>query len=349
MKKQNCQKILEEQLANRILVLDGAMGTMIQQHKLEEADFRGQRFAGHDADLKGNNDILCLTNPAIIESIHRGFLDAGADILQTNTFNANRISQADYNLESIVVELNREAAKLAVKAAREKSQEDPSRPRFVAGSIGPTNRTASLSPDVNDPGFRAITFDELVEAYYEQVTGLMEGGVDLLMPETTFDTLNLKAAIFAIERFFEDHGTRVPLMLSVTITDRSGRTLSGQTLKAFWYAIEHARPLSVGINCALALRKCVPTLKNSPPWQLVMSASIPTPACRTPLANMTTPLNSWPKNWANGPKTAGSTSSAAVAVPPPNTSRPFQKQPKPARPGKKGVRPLFRGTVGWNR
>lgn len=167
MKKQNCQKILEEQLANRILVLDGAMGTMIQQHQLEEADFRGQRFSGHDADLKDNNDILCLTNPAIIESIHCSFLDAGADILQTNTFNANKISQADYNLESIVVELNREAAKLAVKAVREKSQEDSSRPHFVAGSIRPTNRTASLSPDVNDPGFRAITFEELVEAYYE--------------------------------------------------------------------------------------------------------------------------------------------------------------------------------------
>jgi 5-methyltetrahydrofolate--homocysteine methyltransferase len=262
MKKQNCQKILEEQLANRILILDGAMGTMIQQHKLGEADFQGQRFAGHDADLKGNNDILCLTNPEIIEGIHRGFLDAGADILQTNTFNANRISQADYNLESIVVELNREAAKLAVKAAREKSQEDPSRPRFVAGSIGPTNRTASLSPDVNDPGFRAITFEELVDAYYEQVTGLMEGGVDLLMPETTFDTLNLKAAIFAIEKYFEDHGARVPLMLSVTITDRSGRTLSGQTLEAFWYAIEHARPLSVGINCALGATEMRPYIEE---------------------------------------------------------------------------------------
>jgi len=262
MKKQNCQKILEEQLANRILVLDGAMGTMIQQHQLEEADFRGQRFSGHDADLKDNNDILCLTNPAIIESIHCSFLDAGADILQTNTFNANRISQADYNLESIVVELNREAAKLAVKAVREKSQEDSSRPHFVAGSIRPTNRTASLSPDVNDPGFRAITFEELVEAYYEQVAGLMEGGVDLLMPETTFDTLNLKAVIFAIEKYFEDHKIRVPLMLSVTITDRSGRTLSGQTLEAFWYTIEQARPLSVGINWALGATEMRPYIEK---------------------------------------------------------------------------------------
>ncbi len=256
------QKTLTDILTKRIMILDGAMGTMIQAHKLADTDFRGERFASHAADLKGNNDLLCLTRPEVIEGIHRGFLDAGADIIQTNTFNSNRISQADYALEEIVVELNRAAGQIARRAADAKTAEDPSRPRFVAGSIGPTNRTASLSPDVNNPGFRAISFQELVDAYCEQVTGLVEGGVDILMPETTFDTLNLKAAIYAIEQYFEDHNTRLPVMLSVTITDRSGRTLSGQTLEAFWYAVEHARPLSVGINCALGAKEMRPYIEE---------------------------------------------------------------------------------------
>jgi 5-methyltetrahydrofolate--homocysteine methyltransferase len=245
------RQTIERELERRILILDGAMGTMIQALGLGEDDFRGARLATHPKDLKGNNDLLCLTRPDAIEAIHAAFLEAGADIVETNTFNANRISQADYGLEELVYELNAEAARIARRAADAATAKDPARPRFVAGAIGPTNRTASLSPDVNDPGFRAVTFDQLVEVYTEQVRGLMDGGVDLLLPETTFDTLNLKAAIFAIEGEFERAGRRLPVMISVTITDRSGRTLSGQTLEAFWIAIEHARPLSVGINCAL--------------------------------------------------------------------------------------------------
>jgi 5-methyltetrahydrofolate--homocysteine methyltransferase len=238
-------------LNKQILVLDGAMGTMIQQHRLEEADFRGERFKSHESDLKGNNDLLTLTRPEIIEQIHREYLEAGADIIESNTFNANRISQADYNLEELVYELNVESVQLAKKAAKDFTEKDPTKPRFVAGGIGPTNRTASLSPDVNDPGFRAVNFDDLVEVYQEQLRGLIDGGVDLLLVETVFDTLNCKAALWAIEDFFEKNNVRVPVMVSVTITDASGRTLSGQTVEAFWYSIMHANPLSVGINCAL--------------------------------------------------------------------------------------------------
>jgi len=242
-------KILNE----RILILDGAMGTMIQKHALEEEHFRGDRFTAHDLDLKGNNDILTFTADDIIKEIHREFLDAGADIIQTNTFNANQISQADYGLESICYELNVKAAQIARLVCDEKTSETPNKPRFVAGSIGPTNRTASLSPDVNNPGFRAVSFDDLVEIYAEQVEALVEGGVDMLMPETVFDTLNLKACLFAIETVFEKLDLRLPVMISVTITDQSGRTLSGQTLDAFWLAVEHAKPFSVGINCALGV------------------------------------------------------------------------------------------------
>lgn len=238
-------------LQQRILILDGAMGTMIQTYALEEQDFRGDRFANHTHDLKGNNDLLCLTRPDIIEAIHGAFLDAGADIIETCTFNSNRISQADYGLESLAYELNLEAARIARRAVDKKMAQERGRACYAAGSIGPTNRTASMSPDVNDPGFRAVSFDDLVEAYAEQIRGLIDGGVDLLLPETSFDTLNLKAALYAIEQEFERIGRRLPLMISVTITDRSGRTLSGQTLEAFWYSVEHSRPLSVGINCAL--------------------------------------------------------------------------------------------------
>ena len=247
----NPGELLKKILHERIVVIDGAMGTMIQGFKLGEADYRGQQFADYSCDLKGNNDLLCITQPEIIEQIHRQFLEAGADIIETNTFNANAISMADYGLESLAYDLNLAAAKVARRAVEAITAKDPNRPRFVAGAIGPANKTASLSPNVNDPAFRAVTFDQLVEAYFEQVRGLMDGGVDLLLAETTFDTLNLKAALFAVARYFEEHGRRVPVMASVTIVDKSGRTLSGQTLEAFWISISHFPLLSVGINCAL--------------------------------------------------------------------------------------------------
>jgi 5-methyltetrahydrofolate--homocysteine methyltransferase len=243
---------LIETLANqRIVILDGAMGTMIQRLGFEEADYRGMAFSNHPRDLKGCNDLLTLTQPDAIQQIHREYLDAGADIVTTNTFNANRISMADYELVDQVREINLAAVGCARRAIGDLDARGDNRPRFVAGSLGPTNRTASLSPDVNDPGFRAVTFDQLVEAYYEQAAALVEGGADLLLAETTFDTLNLKACLFAIEDYFQKHNLRLPVMASVTITDRSGRTLSGQTLEAFWTSIAHANLFSVGINCAL--------------------------------------------------------------------------------------------------
>jgi len=238
-------------LARRILVIDGAMGTMIQRHELDEADYRGARFADHPSDLKGNNDLLTLTQPEIIRDIHAAYLAAGADIVETNTFNANAISQADYGLESVVRELNHESARLAREAADAAMKATPDRPRLVAGTLGPTNRTASISPDVDDPGKRNVTFDQLVAAYREAATGLIEGGSDLLLVETIFDTLNAKAAIYALLELFQARGRRWPVMISGTITDASGRTLTGQTAAAFWHAVSHAEPLSVGFNCAL--------------------------------------------------------------------------------------------------
>jgi len=232
-------------------MLDGAMGTSIQAFRLSEAEFRGERFADHPKDLRGNNDLLVLTQPQVIAQIHRSFLDAGADIIETNTFNSTSISQADYGLEASAYELNVAAARLAREVAEAFMAEHPDREVFVAGGIGPTNRTASMSPDVNNPGFRAVTFEDLRLAYYEQAKGLVEGGADTLLVETIFDTLNAKAAIFALENLFDDLGFRVPVQLSVTITDAAGRTLSGQTVEAFWNSVAHARPLSVGINCAL--------------------------------------------------------------------------------------------------
>jgi len=253
---------IKDLFRQRILVLDGAMGTMIQAEDLDEADFRGQRFADHASDLKGNNDLLTLTQPDIIKAIHLGFLEAGADILCTNTFNSTSISQADYGLEDIVGDLNFEAAKLARAAADETTANTPDKPRFVAGVLGPTNRTASMSPDVNDPGFRNITFDDLVAAYTDALQGLVDGGVDLLLIETIFDTLNSKAAIYATLKYFDDHDIRLPLMISGTITDASGRTLSGQTPEAFWNAIAHARPVSVGFNCALGVEELRPHIQE---------------------------------------------------------------------------------------
>ncbi len=248
--------MLKKILSERIMILDGAMGTMIQRYKLTEEDFRGQRFKDHEHDLKGNNDLLCLTQPEIIKNIHREYLEAGADIIETNTFSGTAISQADYKLESIVYDLNLAAAKIARKAADEFTKNNSNKPRFVAGSLGPTNKTASLSPDVNDPGFRAITFDRLVEAYKEQARGLIDGGVDLLLIETIFDTLNAKAAIFAVQDYCEKINKQIPIMISGTITDLSGRTLSGQTTEAFWISISHTKNLlSVGLNCALGAKQ----------------------------------------------------------------------------------------------
>ncbi len=243
--------LLTSLLAQRILVLDGAMGTMIQSYKLSEADYRGQRFADFAHDLKGNNDLLCLTQPHIIKEIHAKYLAAGADILETNSFNATSISMADYHMEHLVPELNFAAAKLAREAADEATARDPAKPRFVAGVLGPTSRTATISPDVNDPGYRNVTFDQLRTAYLEAIDGLVKGGADILMVETIFDTLNAKAALFAIEEYFAANNVRLPVMISGTITDVSGRTLSGQTTEAFWNSVRHARPLSIGLNCAL--------------------------------------------------------------------------------------------------
>ena len=250
-------------LDQRILVIDGAMGTMIQRYKLEEKDYRGERFKDWPYDLKGNNDLLSITRPDIVEEIHRQYLDAGADIIETNTFNSTSISQADYHMEELAYELNLAAARCARNAAGEYSRKDPSKPRFVAGAIGPLNKTLSLSPNVNDPGYRAVTFDEVVEAYYTQIKGLVEGGVDLLLVETIFDTLNAKAAIFAIRKYFRDQKREpLPVMISGTITDASGRTLSGQTLEAFYTSLMHAKPLSIGLNCALGAKEMRPHIEE---------------------------------------------------------------------------------------
>ena len=243
---------IREALANKILVIDGAMGTMIQRHKLTEADYRGERFKDWHSDVKGNNDLLCITQPDIIIGIHKLYLEAGADIIETNTFSSTVIAMADYDMQSLAYELNVAAAKCARTAADAFTNQNPNKPRYVAGAIGPLNKTLSLSPDVNNPGFRAVSFDEVVEAYYEQVGGLVDGGVDILLVETIFDTLNAKAAIYAIKKYFRDKGIpELPVMISGTITDASGRTLSGQTLEAFYTSVMHANPLSIGLNCAL--------------------------------------------------------------------------------------------------
>ncbi|MDZ4822034.1 MAG: homocysteine S-methyltransferase family protein [Flavobacteriales bacterium] len=246
---------LQEIAQQRILILDGAMGTMIQRHSLSEEDFRGERFKNHPSDVKGNNDLLCITRPDIITQIHLDYLNAGADIIETNTFNAQRISLADYKMEDLAYEINFEAAKCARKAIEQFNQtpnpQHATRNCFVAGAVGPTNRTASLSPDVNDPGFRAITFDELVVAYSEQVNGLLDGGVDILIVETIFDTLNAKAALYSIMEILDERTLEVPIMVSGTITDASGRTLSGQTSEAFLISMSHVPMFSIGFNCAL--------------------------------------------------------------------------------------------------
>ena len=271
-------RLLAEALEQRILIIDGAMGTMIQRHGLQEADYRGQRFAagcdaahphehgpGCDHDLKGNNDLLLLTRPEVIAGVHTAYLEAGADLIETNTFNATSISQADYHLEHLVYELNKAGAQVARQCCDAIEATTPAKPRFVIGVLGPTSRTASISPDVNDPGFRNTHFDELRATYREAIEGLIDGGADTLMVETIFDTLNAKAALYAIEEVFDARGGRLPVMISGTITDASGRTLSGQTAEAFYASVAHSRPLSIGLNCALGardLREHVETLAN---------------------------------------------------------------------------------------
>lgn len=255
---------LRHLLDERIVIIDGAMGTMIQRYKLNEADYRGERFKDWPKDLKGNNDLLSLTQPGIIKSIHTEYLEAGADIIETNTFNAQAISLADYDMQELAYELNVASAKIAKAAVQEYMVVHPGEQKYVAGAIGPMNKTLSLSPDVNNPGYRAMTFDEAEAAYYEQVKGLMDGGADILLVETIFDTLNAKAAIFAINKYLRKHGLRgqVPVMISGTITDASGRTLSGQTLEAFLVSVMHAAPISIGLNCALGAAQMRPHIEE---------------------------------------------------------------------------------------
>ena len=253
---------IKEEIQKRILVLDGAMGTMLQQYNFSEEDFRGERFKDYPTSLKGNNDLLSITQPEAIAEVHRKYFEAGADIVETNTFSGTSIAMADYNMENLVYELNYESAKIAKKVAEEFTTKNPDKPRFVAGSIGPTNRTASLSPDVNKPEYRAITFEELRVAYKEQVEALIDGGVNVLLVETIFDTLNAKAALFAIEEVKEERQIDIPIMVSGTITDASGRTLSGQTVEAFLTSISHVPLLSVGFNCALGAEQLKPYLQR---------------------------------------------------------------------------------------
>jgi len=260
---------IEDILKERILILDGAMGTMIQRHKLEEADFRGEILKDHPHPLKGNNDLLSLTRPDIIKDIHRQYFEAGSDIIETNTFGSTSVAQADYHLEHLVYEINYQSAKIAKEVAAEFTAREPHKPRFVAGSMGPTTKLASMSPDVNNPGYRAITFDQLVVAFKEQAKGLLDGGADLLLPETITDTLNVKAALFAIQELFEERGTSVPVMVSGTITDASGRILSGQTAEAFLISVSHVPLLSIGLNCAMgasALRPYLKVLSDKAPF-----------------------------------------------------------------------------------
>ncbi len=261
----NADTQLRKLLNERILIIDGAMGTMIQRHSLQEADYRGERFKDWHTDVKGNNDLLCLTQPEIIKGIHKQYLRAGANILETNTFNSQVISMADYDMQSLAYEINVAAARVAREAINEFLAEQNLQPgdRFVAGAIGPMNKTLSLSPDVNNPGYRAVTFDEVADAYYDQIKGLVQGGVDILLVETIFDTLNAKAAIYAINKFFRDtKQAPLPIMISGTITDASGRTLSGQTLEAFYISVMHANPISIGLNCALGAEQMRPHIEE---------------------------------------------------------------------------------------
>lgn len=256
-------KSLQQCAKERILIIDGAMGTMIQRYKLEESDYRGERFKNYHSDVKGNSDLLSITQPGIIEAIHREYLEAGADIIETNTFSSTVIAQADYDMQDLAFEMNIAAVQVAKRAAEDYTRRTPDKPRFVAGAIGPLNKTLSISPDVNNPGFRSVTFDEVVDAYYQQVKALSEAGADILLIETIFDTLNCKGAIFAIKKYFRDSGKpELPIMISGTITDASGRTLSGQTLEAFYISVMHAKPFSIGLNCALGGEQMRPYIEE---------------------------------------------------------------------------------------
>ncbi len=256
-------KSLQQCASERILIIDGAMGTMIQRYKLQESDYRGERFKNYHTDVKGNSDLLSITQPDIIEAIHREYLEAGADIIETNTFSSTVIAQADYDMQDLAYEMNTASVKIARKAADDYTRRNPEKPRFVAGAIGPLNKTLSISPDVNNPGFRSVTFDEVVAAYYDQVKALTEAGADILLIETIFDTLNCKGAIFAIKKYFRDTGKpELPIMISGTITDASGRTLSGQTLEAFYISVMHAKPFSIGLNCALGGNQMRPYIEE---------------------------------------------------------------------------------------
>ena len=272
--KNNFQ-IISKILNERILVLDGAMGTMIQRYKFSEEDYRGNRFKDYEYPLQGNNDLLSLTQPDAIREIHETFLEVGADIIETNTFSSTSVAMADYHMENLIYELNFESAKIAVNACKKYTDLNPNKPRFVAGSIGPTNKTASMSPDVNDPGFRAITFDELVESYSEQIEALIDGGVDILLVETIFDTLNAKAALFAITGIFDKIGYELPVMVSGTITDASGRTLSGQTAEAFVTSVSHLPLLTIGFNCALGAELMLPYMKRVSRFSNFFTAAFP--------------------------------------------------------------------------
>ncbi len=278
-------QVLPQLLRERILVLDGAMGTMIQRFRLDEAQYRGERFKDHAKDVKGNNELLNLTRPDVIRDIHEGYLDAGADLIETNTFGATSVAQADYDMAHLSREMNEAAARIAREACDKFST--PDKPRFVCGALGPTPKTASISPDVNDPGARNTSFDELRAAYYEQVEGLVEGGADVLLVETIFDTLNAKAALFAIDEFFAASGERLPVIISGTVTDASGRILSGQTVTAFWHSVRHAEPLAVGLNCALGaalMRPYIQELSKAAPETFIScypNAGLPNPMSDT--------------------------------------------------------------------
>lgn len=319
------RKTLKRLLSERILLLDGAMGTMIQSHGLSEQDFRGERFRDHPRDLKGNNDLLVLTQPHLICGIHQAYLDAGADIIETNTFNSTAISQSDYGTGTLIFELNHVAAQLARRLADAATVRTPGKPRFVAGILGPTSRTASLSPDVNDPGFRNVRFDELRATYADAIRGLLEGGADLLMVETVFDTLNCKAALVAIEEQFDRTGARVPVMISATITDLSGRTLSGQTPEAFWNSVRHAQPFSIGLNCALGAEQLRPYVEELSALADCYMSAHPNAGLPNAFGGTTRRPSTWPASSMSGRATASSTSSVAVAARLRTTSRRSQK------------------------
>jgi 5-methyltetrahydrofolate--homocysteine methyltransferase len=347
-------KNLEELLQQRILILDGAMGTMIQRYKLDEAGYRGERFADWPSELKGNNDLLSLTQPDIIRDIHKAYLEAGADIVETNTFNSTTVSMADYGMEELVYEINLESARLARQAADEFSTDD--KPRFVAGVLGPTSRTCSLSPDVNDPGFRNVTFDELKATYYDATRALVEGGSDIILIETIFDTLNAKAAAFAVQNYFEDTGNKLPVMISGTITDASGRTLSGQTAEAFFNSMRHVNPISIGFNCALGakqLRQYVEELAGTADCYVNAhpNAGLPNEFGEydeSPEA-MAEELGEWASSGsANGPARDSSTSSAVAAAPPRRTSRPSPRRCRSSRRAKRSTTTSCCACQAWN-